>query len=144
MRFALILFIVLFASLSFAQTAIDEVVNADKQLNELILKNDALLAAAFYLEDFLLVTGSGAEKNKKNVIAEIGSPELKMSINETQKVKVRVYESTAVLTGLLHQKGSYKGKEFDVKLLVTDTWIKTPSGWKILSGHASKAPESAP
>ena len=127
---------------TYAQSGEDEVIQMDKKLNKLIMENNVAEATGYYTEDFLLVTSSGGGKSKKDVIAEIGSAELKMNTNETLKVKVRVHENTAVLTGVLIQKGSYKGKEFDVKLLVTDTWIKTASGWRLLSGHASKAPES--
>jgi len=127
---------------SYAQRGEDEVIQMDKKLNKLIMENNSAEAARYYTDDFLLVTSGGSGKSKKDVVAEIGSPELKIQTNETLKVKVRIHENTAVLTGVLIQKGSYKGKEFDVKLLVTDTWIKTESGWKLLSGHASKAPES--
>ncbi len=127
---------------SYAQSGEDEVIQMDKKLNKLIMENNSAEAAGIYTEDFLLVTSGGNGKSKKDVVTEISSPELKIQTNETLKVKVRVHENTAVLTGVLIQKGSYKGKEFDVKLLVTDTWIKTESGWKLLSGHASKAPES--
>lgn len=127
---------------SYAQNSEDEVIQMDKRLNKLIKENNSTEASGYYTDDFLLVTSGGGAKSKKDVITEISSPELKMNTNETLKVKVRVHENTAVLTGVLIQKGSYKGKEFDVKLLVTDTWIKTTSGWKLLSGHASKAPES--
>jgi ketosteroid isomerase-like protein len=127
---------------SYAQNGENEVIEIDKKLNKLIMENNSAEAAGYYTEDFLLVTSGGGAKSKKDVVAEISSPELKIQTNETLKVKVRVHENTAVLTGVLIQKGSYKGKEFDVKLLVTDTWIKTESGWKLLSGHASKAPES--
>lgn len=126
----------------YAQRGEDEVIQMDKKLNKLIMENNSAEAAGYYTDDFLLVTSGGSGKSKKDVIAEISSPELKIQTNETLKVKVRVHENTAVLTGVLIQKGSYKGKDFDVKLLVTDTWVKTESGWKLLSGHASKAPES--
>jgi ketosteroid isomerase-like protein len=133
-----------FASIySHPQNNEEEVIQMDKKLNKLIMENNSAEAADYYAEDFLLITSGGGAKSKKDVITEIGSPELKMITNETLKVKVRVHENTAVLTGVLIQKGSYKGKEFDVKLLVTDTWIKTGKGWKLLSGHASKAAESS-
>lgn len=119
-----------------------QVVQADAQLNESIRKNEAATAAAFYAEDFILTTSSGKAKLKSDLLAEIGSPDLKLEVNETQNAKVRVLSSTAVLTGKLHQKGSYQGKAFDVFLLVTDTWVKTDSGWKLLAGHATLLPTS--
>jgi ketosteroid isomerase-like protein len=120
-----------------------QVVQADAQLNELIRNNEAAKAASFYAEDFVLTTSSGKSKIKSDMLGEIGSPDLKLEVNETENVKVRVLNSTAVLTGKLHQKGSYRGQAFDLFLLVTDTWVKTETGWKLLSGHATLLPSSA-
>jgi ketosteroid isomerase-like protein len=119
-----------------------QVKKADIELNELILKKDAKRAAHFYADDFILTTSSGVTKYKQTMLDEIASKDLSLQINETVNVEVRMYESTAVLTGVLHQKGIYKGKEFDVWMLVTDTWVETSSGWKILSGHASPQPKN--
>jgi hypothetical protein len=121
-----------------------EVLDMDKKLNQLIIQNNAHDAEELYDDDFILITAGGSMKTKKDIVAEIGSSNLKITVKETIQTKVRVYGNAAVLTGILLQRGSYNGKEFDVKLLVTDTWIKTNSGWKILSGHASKVPTSSP
>jgi hypothetical protein len=111
---------------------------ADIELNHLILDKNSKRAADFYSNDFILTTSSGAVKYKQDMINEIASPEVTLIVNETLNVEVRIAGSTAVLTGTLHQKGSYRGKFFDHWFLVTDTWTETPSGWKILSGHASR------
>jgi ketosteroid isomerase-like protein len=121
-----------------AQTSsANEVKDADAKLNKLIIEHAAEKAAELYLDDFILTTSSGAVKLKQDMLKEISLPDLVLEINETSNVVVRNVDATAVLTGVLHQKGSYKGKTFDVKLLVTDTWVKTSQGWKILAGHAS-------
>jgi ketosteroid isomerase-like protein len=119
-----------------------QIVRADAQLNELIRNNEAVKAAPFYSDDFVLTTSSGKSKIKSDLLGEIGSPDLKLEVNETANVKVRVLNSTAVLTGKLHQKGSFKGQAFDVFLLVTDTWVETGSGWKLLAGHATVLPKT--
>lgn len=119
-----------------------QVKKADMLLNELILKKDAKQAAHFYADDFVLTTSSGTMKYKQNMLDEIVSKDLMLEINETSNVEVRTQGSTAVLTGTLHQKGIYKGKPFDVWLRVTDTWIETKHGWKILAGHASTQPKN--
>jgi ketosteroid isomerase-like protein len=134
--FSLIFFLSLGSAINSSQD-IDQVKKADENLNELILKNDASSAATFYFEDFVLTTSAGKQKSKSDILSEIGSADLKLSANITENVEVRVAGNTAVLTGVLHQQGSYKEKSFDVKLRVTDTWVKTETGWKILAGHAS-------
>lgn len=118
-----------------------EIIQADKELNDFIKKNEVAKAEAFYAKDFILTTSSGKIKTKSDMLYEIGLSDLKLEVNETENVKIRVLNSTAVLTGKLHQKGNYKGQAFDNFLLVTDTWVKTGTGWKLLSGHATLLPK---
>lgn len=115
----------------------DAVAETDKQLNLLIQQHDAQQAERLYADEFILTTSSGKVKLKKDMLGEIASPDLVLEINETTNVTVRILDNTAVLTGILHQKGRYKEKLFDVKLNVTDTWVKTTAGWKLLAGHAT-------
>lgn len=120
----------------------DTVMESDRQLNLLITQHADKGAARFYADEFILTTSSGNVKLKKDMLLEIASPDLTLEINETTQVHVRILENTAVLTGILHQKGKYKEKLFDVKLNVTDTWVKTKDGWKLLAGHATLLPSN--
>ena len=145
-RKILLPFTLSFVSLSFlwAQSAQEAVKQADKALNDFITQHNTVKAEAVYLPEFILTTSSGNKKLKADMLADIGSPELMLEINETSDVTVRVFESTAILTGMLHQKGQYKGKQFDVWLRVTDTWVNTQGIWKIFAGHASVIPNYQP
>lgn len=115
----------------------EEVIAQDKELNQFISQHRVKDAALIYADDFVLTTSSGKAKLKQDMLADISSPDVMLEINETTQVKVRVIENTAVLTGILQQKGTYKGNAFDVKLYVTDTWVKVKSGWILLAGHAT-------
>jgi hypothetical protein len=118
-----------------------QVFQADTELNGFIKKNEATKAEAFYAENFILTTSSGKIKTKRDMLYEIGLSDLKLEINETENVKINILNFTAVLTGKLHQKGSYKGQVFNHFLLVADTWVKTVAGWKLLSGQATLLPK---
>jgi ketosteroid isomerase-like protein len=115
----------------------DVVLARDRELNALILRDDAAAAGAFYDDAFVLTTSSGKMKSKADLVREIALPGLVIDINETTDVVVRVRDDTAVLTGVLHQRGTFAGKPFDVRLRVTDTWVRTRGQWRILAGHAS-------
>jgi ketosteroid isomerase-like protein len=117
--------------------ATEAVIARDKDLNRLILSHNTKEAENYYADDFILTTSSGKFKSKQDMLADINSPEVVLEINETTDAKVRVVENTAVLTGILQQKGTYKGNSFDVKLYVTDTWVKIGSNWILLAGHAT-------
>jgi hypothetical protein len=125
------------SALSQNLTTEQQVIEMDKKLNAFITTHNNTRAATIYTDDFLLITSSGKFKYKQDMLREIASEALQLEINQTNDVKVRVHDNTAVLTGVLHQKGVYNNNAFDVKLYVTDTWIHTSHGWKLLSGHAS-------
>lgn len=118
----------------------EAVIQADRELNALTVNHQVSQASSYYADEFILTTSSGKTKLKKEMLDEIASSNLQLEINETTHVTVRVLQKTAVLTGVLHQKGIYNNKPFDVKLTVTDTWVKAGNRWKILSGHASLLP----
>ena len=115
----------------------DAVIAADKLLNRYIVEHNVSAATGMYAEDFVLTTSSGAVKKKENLLNEIALTDLAFEINETTDVTVRLLDNTAVFTGTLHQKGMYKQKPFDNKLLVTDTWVLTKGNWILLAGHAT-------
>lgn len=120
-----------------ATTDGDVVLARDRELNALILHDDAAAAGAYYDDAFVLTTAGGRTKSKADLVREIALPGLVIDVNETTDVVVRVRDDTAVLTGVLHQRGSFDGKPFDVRLRVTDTWVRTRGQWRILAGHAS-------
>jgi len=52
--------------------------------------------------------------------------------------QVRVWGDTAVVTALLWCKGTAgDGKPFDYKVWFSDTYVRTPAGWKYVFGQAS-------
>jgi ketosteroid isomerase-like protein len=116
------------------------IVARDAELNALIVGHDVAAAGAYYDEAFVLTTSSGKVKTKADLLAEIALPGLVLEVNETADAVVRVRADTAVLTGILHQRGSLHGKAFDVRLRVTDTWVRQRGTWRILAGHASVVP----
>ena len=109
----------------------------DRELNALIVSHSVDAAKTIYDDQFVLTTSSGKMKDKNTILAEIALADLSLEVNETTDVVVRVRDNTALLTGVLHQKGMLKDKAFDVRLRVTDTWVFTDGAWHLLGGHAS-------
>src|SRR5689334_19649292 len=122
MKRTLLLTAILLATSAHAATARltdnDAVAIRDRELNALIVGHDAASARAYYDDAFVLTTSSGRMKSKQDLLAEIAAPGLVLEVNETSGVVVRLRDDTAVLTGILRQRGSYAGKAFDVRLRV--------------------------
>ena len=52
-------------------------------------------------------------------------------------VKVTVAGDTAVLTATVTDEVTRDGHDRCFELRLTQTWVRTPGGWRCLSGHAS-------
>jgi ketosteroid isomerase-like protein len=123
-------------------TRAEEVVTRSHALDHAIQAGDVTTAAELYTDDFLLTAGAGRFKGKHDMLRDITAPDLHLEINATSEILVRVHADAAVLTGVLRQKGRHGNQEFDVRLRVTDTWVRdSVYGWRLLAGHASPLPE---
>lgn len=52
-------------------------------------------------------------------------------------IKVTVAGNTAVLTATVTDEVSRDGRDQAFHLRLTQTWVRTPDGWRCLAGHAS-------
>lgn len=55
-------------------------------------------------------------------------------------VVVVVARETAVLTAAVTDEVSRDGRDQVFRLRLTQTWVRTPEGWRCLAGHASLPP----
>jgi hypothetical protein len=71
---------------------------------------DAVALNRIYADDFIGVGPSGTVRTKPQVISDFTSGDLKFQSITTDEVQVRLYENTAVETGLSTMAGQDKGK----------------------------------
>ncbi len=93
---------------------------------------DSILA-----DDFVLVTGRGKVFNKADLLNEARSKQVTYQYQKDSAQTVRVWGSTAVVTALLKEKGTDSGKPFEKRLWFSDTYVRTPAGWRYVFGQAS-------
>jgi len=118
-----------------------EVISRSNKLDSLIVKHRSGEAEKFYAESFVLTTSTGKKKTKTDILKDISNEKIVWEINHTSQIEVRILDKTAVLTGILHQKGKYMDKEFEATLQVTDTWVLRNNEWVLLAGHATVLPK---
>lgn len=88
-------------------------------------------------DDFVLVTGKGKVFTKKDLLNEARAMNVIYEHQEDTNQTVRIWGDTAVVTALLWAKGTDKGEPFDYKLWFSDTYVRTPSGWRYVFGQSS-------
>ena len=86
-----------------------------------------------------LVHGGGQSLSKADVLKQARDKQAKYEHHEIEQgsQKVRVWHDTAVVTETLWVKGSQNGIPMDEKMSVTETYVRTPNGWRYVSGQAS-------
>jgi ketosteroid isomerase-like protein len=102
--------------------------------------NDVAIMDEILADDFVLVTDRGASLTKADLIKEAQE---KRTIYEQQEAeegtqKVRIWRDTAVVTALLRIKGTRDQNPFDYKLWVSETYVRTPAGWRYVFGQPLK------
>ena len=126
--------------ISMAGSSVDDekaVAALDTEYQAAVKNNDVATMDRILADDFVLVTGLGKTYTKTDLLNEARSKSTIYEHQEDSAQKVRVWCDTAVVTALLWAKGTKDGKAFDYKLWFSDTYARTPAGWRYVFGQAS-------
>jgi ketosteroid isomerase-like protein len=113
----------------------------DNEFHAAIKTNDANTIDRILTDDFVLMHGQGETLSKADLVKQAREKQAKYERHEVESgsQKVRVWRDTAVVTETLWVKGTEHGKPVDQKLSVTETYARTPEGWRYVSGQAAPA-----
>jgi ketosteroid isomerase-like protein len=109
----------------------------DTEYQAAVKTNDVATMSRILADDFVLITGLGKTYTKADLLNEARSKRMVYEHQEDSAQKVRVWGDTAVVTALLWAKGTEDGKAFEYKLWFSDTYVRTPTGWRYVFGQAS-------
>ncbi len=117
----------------------------DTAYQRAVERNDWQKMDSILHKDFALVLGDGRTFDRQQLLesAQGGKFDYEKQVEMPGTQKVRMYgKDTATVTALLWLKGSRQGDAgqrtpFDYKLWFTDTYVRTPEGWKYAFGQAS-------
>ena len=109
----------------------------DTQYQAAVKANDVETMDRILADNFVLVNGRGIVSTKADLLAEARSRRVQYERQEDTSQKVRVFGDTAVVTALLWAKGTDGGKPFDYTLWFSDTYVRTPKGWRYAFAQAS-------
>jgi ketosteroid isomerase-like protein len=116
----------------------------DTQYQAAVKINDAATMDRILADDFILVTGRGTVHNKTELLKDARDKKSTYEHQEDTDQTVRVWGDTAVVTAKLWEKGTNDGKPFDYTLWFSDTYVRTPTGWRYVFGQASLPLPKAP
>ena len=123
-----------------ADTASDQktVSALDTKYQAAVKVNDATTMDRILADDFVVVTGTGKTYSKADLLNMARTKQVSYEHQEEVSAQtVRVWSDTAVVTAELWGKGLDKGNPFDWHVWFSDTYVRTPSGWRYVHGQAS-------
>ena len=88
--------------------------------------------------DFISISPQGKLQTKADVVKDLKSGALKVSLIEPIELTVRVYENTAVINYLTSTKYVDNGKNFDTQIRATSVYVKRDNRWQLISQHMSR------
>ena len=111
----------------------------DTQYQAAVKENDAATMDKILADDFVLVTGRGKVYDKADLLKAAREKQViyERQDEEAGSQKVRVWGDTAVVTAFLWVKTAQEGKPVDYKLWFSDTYVRSPTGWRYVFGQAS-------
>ena len=119
------------------QEDIATVAALDTEYQAAVESDDVETMDRILADDFTLVTGSGKVFNKADLLEEARGSGMVYEVQRDSDQTVRVWGDTAVITAKLSSKGTNNGKPFEYQLWFSDTYLRTPSGWKYVFAQAS-------
>jgi uncharacterized protein (TIGR02246 family) len=114
-----------------------EIRQLDNERIQAQIHADAKALDRIYAEDFIGVGPSGTVRTKPQVLSDFTAGSLKFQSITTDEVQVRVYENTAVETGLSTMVGQDRGKPVPRDTRFTRVWVKQEGRWRLVANHYS-------
>ena len=118
----------------------------DTEFQAAVKHNDAATIDRILHESMILVLGDGRVVTREDHLQAARERTMQYEVQDEDPGTqvVRVWGDTAVVTARLWIKGTQDGKLIDRRLWFSDTYVRTPQGWKYAFGQASlKLPDPA-
>ena len=109
----------------------------DTKYQAAVKNNDAATMNRILADNFVVVTGSGKVYTKADLIQMAQTRRVQYEHQEDSNQTVQVWGDTAVVTAELWMKGTDHGNPFDWHIWFSDTYVRTPAGWRYVHGMAS-------
>jgi ketosteroid isomerase-like protein len=112
----------------------------DAAYQDAVERNDADAMANILHEDMILVVGAGTVYTREDLLRSAREQEFiyEYQVEDAGTQTVRMYgPNAAIVTARLWLKGTRAGVAFDRRLWFSDTYVRTPEGWRYAFGQAS-------
>lgn len=137
MKYLLTLLIVFIASAGFTQDEIAVISRIEAKRFEAMTKQDTNYLKFILSPDLVYTHSNGLVETKSDFIQSMISGKIVYQQIGVKEQKVKLFNKTAVVTGIIHVKGLLQGKAFEIDLRFTDVYINTQD-WKLVAWQSLK------
>lgn len=116
------------------------VADLDTAYQAAVERNDAPAMARILHPQMILVLGDGQVRTGEDLLVLARNREIiyERQVEDEGTQTVRLYgPDTAIVTARLWLKGVRGSRAFDRRLWFSDTYVRTPDGWRYVFGQAS-------
>ena len=114
-----------------------KLVALERLWNEAQVSRDAAAIASMIGDRFINTEYDGEVSDRGKFLADFADPKFQPSIMNIDDVKVQMYATTAIVTGIYHTKGTYGSKPYEHFGRFTDTWVFQDGAWLCVASHSS-------
>lgn len=111
----------------------------DLEYQAAVKRNDAAVMDRILHPYYALILGDGTFVSREDLLqdARLRVNEFEIQDEDEGTQTVRVWGDTAVVTARLRIKGTNRKGAFDRTLWFSDTYVRTPTGWRYAFAQAS-------
>jgi len=111
-------------------SAADTIRALEEERNQAILRGDVATLDRLTSDDYTFITLRGEMRSKAQVLKNFATGAAKYDSRTISDLKIRVYGTTAVVTGRSIQKGMENGKDYSGDYWFTRVYVKQHGRWR--------------
>jgi ketosteroid isomerase-like protein len=117
-----------------------DVERMEQKRMQAVLNADMSALYAIYADDFFYNTSSGPSLTKSEYLPRYASGELKVNSADSEARDIRIYENTALVTGIVHVNLTIKGETKTLHLRYLNVWVKRGDNWVLVARQGTNLP----
>jgi ketosteroid isomerase-like protein len=120
-----------------------ELADANRRYDAALISADAAALRELYTDDFRYFGPNHVVRDKATQIETLTSGAVDLIFGKSSDVEIRIYGSTAVLTGRFDGRVSVSGREFAFSERYSTVWVKQHNRWRMVLEHGSVIEEGS-
>jgi ketosteroid isomerase-like protein len=119
----------------------EELLKLENAFAEAIANNDLEGIGRLVADDWIIIDPNGEIVDRARFFEVIKSGSLTHEMMQSEDLRVRVYEDSAVVIAVTRTKGKFMGQEFSTRERATDVFVKRDGRWQCVLTHLTRFPD---